>query len=213
MDACRLECPVTLPSQMSHVVTPLQWREWDLTLSRHPNRRFRDYIVRGLRFRFRVGFHKDTAGGTGRPPRNMPSARDRLEVIDEYLCSKGRVIGLLDQALFPDIHVNRFGVIPKGTSGKWRLIVDISFPEGASVNVYDAVKGITTHGKGTRMAKVDVKSAYRNIPVHPEDRWLMGMRWRETLFVDTVLPFGLRSAPRPLLMQWNGLPERKGYSL
>ena len=46
------------------------------------------------------------------------------------------------------------------------------------------------------MAKVDVKSAYRNIPVHPEDRWLMGMRWRETLFVDTALPFGLRSAPK-----------------
>ena len=46
------------------------------------------------------------------------------------------------------------------------------------------------------MAKVDVKSAYRNIPVHPEDRWLMGMRWSETLFVDTALPFGLRSAPK-----------------
>ena len=138
MNACRLECPVTLPSQMSLVVTPLQWREWDLTLSRHPDQRFRDYIVRGLRFGFRVGFHKDTAGGTGRPPRNMPSARYRPEVIDEYLaveCSKGRVIGPLDQALFPDIHVNRFGVIPKGTSGKWRLIVDMSFPEGASVNV------------------------------------------------------------------------------
>ena len=195
------------------MVTPLQWREWDLTLSRHPDRRFRDYIVHGLRFGFRVGFHKDTAGGTGRPPRNMPSARDRPEVIDEYLaveCSKGRVIGPLDQALFPDIHVNRFGVIPKGTSGKWRLIVDMSFPEGASVNdgvsealstltyigIGDAVKGITTRGKGTRMAKVDVKSAYRNIPVHPEDRWLMGMRWRETLFVDTALPFGLRSAPK-----------------
>ena len=67
----------------------------------------------------------------------MPSARDRPEVIDECLaeeCSKGRVIGPLDQTLFPDIHVNRFGVIPNGTSGKWRLIVDMSFPEGASVN-------------------------------------------------------------------------------
>ena len=48
--------------------------------------------MRGLRFGFRVGFHKDIAGGTDRSPRNMPSARDRPEVIDENLaeeCSKG----------------------------------------------------------------------------------------------------------------------------
>jgi len=45
------------------------------------------------------------------------------------------------------------------------------------------------------MVKVDVKSAYRNVPVHPEDKWLMGMAWRVVLFVDTALPFGLWSAP------------------
>ena len=46
------------------------------------------------------------------------------------------------------------------------------------------------------MAKVDVKSTYQNIPVHPEDRWLMGMTWRESVFVNVALPFGLRSAPK-----------------
>ena len=46
------------------------------------------------------------------------------------------------------------------------------------------------------MAKVDVKSAYHNIPVHPEDRWMMGMMWEGALFADTCLPFGLRSAPK-----------------
>ena len=46
------------------------------------------------------------------------------------------------------------------------------------------------------MAKVDVKSAYCNIPVHPDDRWLMGMLWEGSLYVDTALPFGLRSAPK-----------------
>ena len=43
---------------------------------------------------------------------------------------------------------------------------------------------------------MDIKSAYRNIPVHPDDRRLMGMHWRGDLFVDTALPFGLRSAPK-----------------
>ena len=48
------------------------------------------------------------------------------------------------------------------------------------------------------MAKVDVKSAYRNVPVHPDDRLFMGMYWRDALFVDAALPCGLRSAPKIL---------------
>ena len=46
------------------------------------------------------------------------------------------------------------------------------------------------------MAKMDIKSAYRLIPVHPSDRPLLGMRWRDRLFLDKTLPFGLRSAPK-----------------
>jgi hypothetical protein len=45
------------------------------------------------------------------------------------------------------------------------------------------------------MAKIDIKSAYRTIPVHPDDRALLGMVWNGQLFIDTTLPFGLRSAP------------------
>ena len=45
------------------------------------------------------------------------------------------------------------------------------------------------------MAKRDIKQAHRNIPVHPYDQFLLGMRWRDTVFVNTRLPFGLRSAP------------------
>lgn len=36
---------------------------------------------------------------------------------------------------------------------------------------------------------------HRNVPVHPEDRLLLGMKWEEDIFVDAALPFGLRSAP------------------
>ena len=50
--------------------------------------------------------------------------------------------------------------------------------------------------KWTLMAKMDIKQAYRNIPVHPTDRYLIGMRWESRIFVDKTLPFGLRwSAP------------------
>lgn len=42
--------------------------------------------------------------------------------------------------------------------------------------------------------EVDLESAYRQVPVHPDDRWLLGICWRGKLYVDLALPFGLRSA-------------------
>ena len=49
-------------------------------------------------------------------------------------CAEGRVLGPLDPGLYLRVQVNRFGVIPKGSTSKWRLIVDLSAPEGHSVN-------------------------------------------------------------------------------
>lgn len=33
------------------------------------------------------------------------------------------------------------------------------------------------------------------IPIHPEDRFLLGMSKRSLFYLDLALPFGLRSAP------------------
>ena len=51
-------------------------------------------------------------------------------------------------------------------------------------------------GRGTRLAKFDIQSTYRIIPFHPSDRYLLGMIWKDQLYVDAALPFGLRSAPK-----------------
>ena len=45
------------------------------------------------------------------------------------------------------------------------------------------------------MAKVDLKSAFRIIPIAREDWELLGLCWRGKFYIDTCLPFGLRSAP------------------
>ena len=62
--------------------------------------------------------------------------------------------------------------------------------------VHDAVQQVLQLGRGTLLAKIDIEQAFRNVPVHPQDRHLLGMRWPDQLFIDTVLPFGLRSAPK-----------------
>ena len=81
-------------------------------------------------------------------------------------------------------------ILKKHQPGKWRLILDLSSPLGHSVNddilrnpfavqymrVDDVISGIMSFGQGTLLAKFVVESAYRNIPVHPEDRNLLGMK-------------------------------------
>ena len=51
-------------------------------------------------------------------------------------------------------------------------------------------------GPGALLVKTDIKPAYRQIPVHPQDRAWLGMMWKNLVYVDGMLPFGLRSAPK-----------------
>ena len=81
-------------------------------------------------------------------------------------------------------------------------------PAGASVNdsidkelcnlLYTSVdamaRKIVEMGQGTSIAKMDIKQAYRIVPVHPADRILLGVRWENNVYIDKALPFGFRSA-------------------
>ena len=46
------------------------------------------------------------------------------------------------------------------------------------------------------MAKVDIEAAYRLVLVHPQNCTLLGMKWYDSIYIDGMLPFGLRSAPK-----------------
>ena len=201
-----------LPKILQVNPSPLDWKVWQEHLGSHPDRDLTDYVIQGIRNGFRVGF--DYAHHcTKRASSNMKSAMEHATVVKEYLakeCAEGRVLGPFNMDQFTLSQISRFGVIPKGSTDKWHLILDLSSPEGFSVNdginpewcsmsyvtVEDAAKIITRLGRHTQLAKVYIKSAYRIIPIHPEDRLLMGMQWENKLYIDAALPFGLRSAPR-----------------
>lgn len=53
----------------------------------------------------------------------------------------------------------------------------------------------STLGKGANMAKVNLRSAFRMVPVRKEDWQFLGIKGKDRFYVDTCLPFGLRSAP------------------
>ena len=182
---------------------------WELR--HHPNPQHVAFVLEGLRFGFKLGFSPSQSLKPAK--RNKPSADEHPSVIHEYLATEvslGRVAGPFASPPAPRLHVSSFGVIPeKGQPGKWRLIVDLSFPGGANVNdginpdeftlhyitVDQVIRMVSQFGEGALMAKFDVEAAYRNIIIHPSDCSLLGMEWRSKFYVDLALPFGLRSAP------------------
>ncbi len=196
-----------------HIVTPMRAGEWDKLLSNHPDRSYHSYLVKGLMDGFRIGFSYESSSCTGAGS-NMKSAMERPSVIDQFISAElaaKRILGPVKPEEASLININRFGLVPKGhVPGKWRLIVDLSFPAGSSVNdgvsselcslqyvsVDTASQRVLEIGRGAALAKFDVSGAFRTVPVHPDDRRLLGMQWKGEIYVDKVLPFGLRSAPK-----------------
>ena len=214
LDSCWWQAAHPLTEHLSIAASPLSARlpVWRARLATYPDQRFATYILQGLEQGFRVSFNYTHPLTASR--RNMVSATQHPEVVERYIAgerAEGRFIGPLTQEAAQGLHVSRIGVIPKGrVPGKWRLITDLSFPEGSSVNdgidpalcslQYTSVEKVAAAarrlGPGALLAKVDIKSAYRLIPVHPDDRHLLGINWNGELYVDAMLPFGLRSAPK-----------------
>lgn len=210
LDQCRPALSRAVETEPG-VSSPVCWEAWKKALVGHPDQAFVTYLLEGLKVGFRIGF--DYCKSECRASRrNMLSARKNPTVVEQYLQeerSLGRLVGL--QAGHEGAHISPFGVIPKPHQpGKWRLILDLSSPRGAGVNdgidrqlcslryagIGDAARRVVQMGKGTLLAKMDLQSAYRIVPVHPDDRHLLGMRWNGSVCLDTALPFGLRSAPK-----------------
>ena len=160
----------------------------------HPDQSFVTYILDGLQNGFRVGFNPASVALKS-ATQNMPPASLQPSVIDDYLSmelAKGRVAGPFSSPPLPHLHISRFGVtLKKHQPGKWHRILDLSSLDGHSVNdgtrkdpvtvqymkVDDIIDGIMSLGRGTLLAKFDVESAYRIIPIHPNNRYLFGMLW------------------------------------
>ena len=90
------------------------------------------------------------------------------------------------------------------------MIIDLSYPKLHSVNdgipkhlcsltyvtVDDTITTNLESGLNILLAKADIKHAFCLLPVHPVDRHLLAMEWNQSIYIDTCLPFGLRSAPK-----------------
>ena len=184
-----------------------------LALRCHPDSAFSSFILQGMAQGFHIGFEQSTCCLRSCSA-NHPSALANRTVVDVYIANEvtlGRLIGPLAREVAVGMHVSPIGLVPKAhQAGKWRMIVDLSCPHGHSVNdgispnlasiqyasVDHAVQIILSLGQHTLLVKIDLKDAYRIVPVHPGDHHLLGIAWQGCTYIDRCLPFGLRSAPK-----------------
>ena len=143
-------------------------------LASHPDRAYAAYIVQGIQLGFRIGFRvgEVTCQSTHT---NMPSASHCVCKIDEFFateCAAGRILGPFDHSLLPMLHVNRLGAVPISTPGRYRLIIDLSFPEGHSPN-----NGISEALCSLSYTSVEdaAQSVLRLAGGHSWPRWIFAM--------------------------------------
>ena len=190
------------------VHTTLRHSEFERELHNHPDKAWVSWLLHSILNGVSIGYKGPHTPYTAR---NLSSALQHPDVITSELqkeVAAGRVLGPFADRPLPSLRTSGLGAAAK-KQGKWRMILHLSAPYGASVNdgiskeefslhyssVDDAVKLLHPYGKGAIMAKVDLKAAFRMVPVRATDWDLLGMFWKGSYYVDTCLPFGLRSAP------------------
>ena len=191
------------------VSTPIDIYRLELELANHPDCNFVSNLLSTLKEGARIGY---SGPRSSRVSPNLISATQHPEVVTLNLQKEvtlGRVAGPYPSQPLPNFQCHPVGVVPKKHSTEWRTIYHLSYPPGDSINdhipkdpfslsyvrVDDAIHILQSLGKGAFMAKTDLKSAFRLIPIHPNDWSLLGIYWQSQYYVDMYLPFGVRSGP------------------
>ena len=111
------------------------------------------------------------------------------------------------------IVISPLNSVPKPNSSERRMILDLSWPSGSSINdaipdriylshpyslAYPTIDTIANRvgslGRGCLLFKHDLKRAYRQFPMDPFDYPLLGYQWNGELYFDVVVPMGLKTA-------------------
>ena len=190
-----------------HLPTPVKISNLLLFLSGYDNS-----IVHYLATGFTEGFPLHYEG-----PRfscnsnNLISAMQNPTAVDAKISKEldaCRLAGPFSSPPFPVFRVSPLGLVPKKVEGEFRLIHHLSFPKGSSLNdgistdhtrvsyatVEDAIRRIKTVGPSCFLAKTDIKTAFRIIPIRPQDYYLLGICWRGLYYHDRCMPMGCSSS-------------------
>ena len=141
---------------------------------------------------------------------NLKNALVQLQIAVSKLNKErdaDRLVEPFPEPPFPNFCCSSQGIVPKKDPSEFRLIHDLSYSPGSSVNdfipedcsslhyasINDAISVMKRKGAGCFMAKTDVKS-FRIIPIQPNDFALLGIRWQDSYYFNLCLPMGCSSS-------------------
>lgn len=184
--------------------TPVRLQPLLALLESYPDRESASYLSNGFSLGFRIPV---VVAPVAQNPRNQKSVKDMPGVarkkIEKELALR-RMAGPFATPPFPNLHISPLGIVPKKAPGEFRLIHNLSHPNGTSVNdvippelcsvkyasLDHAIKMIRKFGPGALLAKCDIESAFRLLPIHPEDFWLLGFQFDGGFYFDKAMPMG-----------------------
>lgn len=195
------------PMFQTTLPTPIKSDKLEQELQGYDNQK-KQYLVDGFRYGFRLGVKGVKQKFIAK---NHKSVLDNREKVYDKLCHellKGRIAGPFKSPPFTNLVCSPLGLVPKSIPGKFRLIHDLSYPKGHSVNSLipsensvvrydniDTVIQLVRHfGKNALMSKCDVEDAFRIICLHPADYYLLGFTWNNLFYYDKCLPMGASSS-------------------
>ena len=168
-------------------------------------------LVQLVEFGFPLDFNRNSV--LHHNGKNHSSAIEFPDDIRVYLNEEikhGAIMGPYDINPIPNCHVSPFMTREKPNAPNRRMIIDLSWPKNASVNmgvdknsylgsefsltfptIDDITKELVKNGPGCHIYKIDVSRAFRHLKIDPGDYDLLGLRW-DAAFFDTCLPFGSR---------------------
>lgn len=184
--------------------TPVQLDAMEPFLLNYPDQESANKISSG----FKTGFplHYSGPNKSYEAP-NLKSAIQHPDILDKKIQKEvqaGRVEGPFVKPPFANFRVSPLGLVPKKEAGEFRMIHDLSYPKGDSVNAHidpklcsvqytkfdAAVHMVQKLGPGALLAKSDLKSAFRNLPVAKRDFPNLGFKFKGQYFFDKAMPFG-----------------------
>lgn len=169
----------------------------------------KNFLVNGFTYGFRIPFDGNLPSQN--VIRNHPSALANKDEVNKKIIEElkaGRIMGPF-RVKPPNLICSPLALVPKKEPGKFRLIQDLSFPKGTSINDgidhqfteihYDSVdivvQKVKQCGRNCLMAKTDIENAFRILPIHPLNRHLLGFSWalEDTVeyYMDACLVMGL----------------------
>lgn len=180
-----------LPSLVALSPSPICLSNWMEFVLMHPDHSFASYTHTGLSTGFHIGFNRH-ATILRSTAKNHHSASENTVVVRDYIKAKtelGHLVGPLPRSSLPLAHTSPIDLVPMSQTNQWCMIVDISSPLHHSVNdgisselssvsyasVDDAIGHILCLGRRTQLVKIDLKNAYRIVPIHSQDHHLLAI--------------------------------------